>query len=60
MTSISRERSGGRVRFAWQHAGQRADRLAEIGRIDRLHPDAEPQAHDLHFAELLGGKLIGE
>ena len=27
---------------------------------DRLHPDAEPQTHDLHLAELSGLDLIGE
>lgn len=40
--------------------GQRADRLAEVGRVDRLHPDAEPQAHDLHFPEFFRVDLIGE
>ena len=57
---LPRERGGGDIGCARQHTGQRADRLAEIGRIDRLHADAEPQAHNLHFAELLGGNLIGE
>ena len=27
---------------------------------DRLHPDAEPQAHDLHFPEFFRVDLIGE
>ena len=57
---LPRERGGGGVRISRQHTGQRADRLAEIGRVDRLHADAEPQAHDLHLAELSGLDLIGE
>ena len=52
--------AAGGIGRARQHAGQRADRLTEIGRIDRLHADAEPQAHDLHSAELSGVDLIGE
>ena len=35
-----RERGGGCVRIPRQHTGQRADRLAEISRVDRLHADA--------------------
>ena len=57
---LPRERGGGGVRLARQHAGQRADRLAEVGRGDRLHPDAEPQAHELHFPEFFRVDLIGE
>ena len=57
---LPRERGGGDIGCARQHTGQRADWLAEIGRVDRLHADAEPQAHDLHSAELSGVDLIGE
>ena len=57
---LPRERGGGGGSITRQHTGQRADRLAEIGRVDRLHADAEPQAHDLHSAELSGIDLISE